>query len=131
MRERSGLDDAAVDALSLGVEDGVSQGREAVRGLLDAGVQFDAIVCASDSLALGALLMVGPDIPVVGYDNTPVAEAVGLSSIEQPLDDVAAGVLRLLMGDTGSHLLDRTSSADLPTHELFEPRLVGRHRRVT
>jgi DNA-binding LacI/PurR family transcriptional regulator len=122
---------AELDDLSLGVEDGVAQGREAVRGLRDAGIPFDAVVCASDSLALGALLMVGPDIPVIGYDNTPVAEAIGLSSIEQPLDEVAAGVLRLLMGDAGPHLIDHDTTPNLPRHILVEPRLIERHRRLT
>lgn len=105
--------------LQLFVEDGVTQGREAIRSLLDFGVAFDAIVCASDSLALGALMLVGADIPVIGYDNTPVAEAVGLSSIEQPLDEVAAAVLALLMEEP-----------DAEPHRLVDPRLVVRHRRI-
>jgi DNA-binding LacI/PurR family transcriptional regulator len=124
------LSDGELNALTLGVEDGVDQGRQAILTLRNSAIPFDAIVCTSDSLALGASLVVGPDIPIVGYDNTPVAEAVGLSSIEQPLDKVAAGVLRLLMGETGSHLVDRTSSSGLPRHELFEPSLVERNRRV-
>ena len=75
------------------------------------------------------MLLLDAEIPVIGYDNTPVAEAVGLSSIEQPLDGVAGAALRLLMGDVGAHLVDRTESAS-PRHELIEPRLVMRHRRV-
>lgn len=124
-----GIEASELEQLSLAVEDGVSQGREAIGDLVARDVPFDAVVCASDSLALGAMLMVGADTPVIGYDNTPVAEAVGLSSIEQPLDGVAAAVLRLLMGDVGSHLLDRTESTP-PRHELIEPRLVMRRRRV-
>jgi DNA-binding LacI/PurR family transcriptional regulator len=108
-----------LDALELFVNDGVSEGREAVRSLLERGAQIDAIVCASDSLALGALMFVGPDIPVIGYDNTPVAEAVGLSSIEQPLDSVAAAVLALLRDEP-----------DAPRHRLIDPRLIVRHRRI-
>jgi DNA-binding LacI/PurR family transcriptional regulator len=105
----------------------VAEGREAIRELLERGVAIDAIVCASDSLALGALLLVGPDVPVIGYDNTPVAEAVGLSSVEQPLDRVAAGVLELI--GTAGH--DRESGAvGASLHRLVEPRLVVRHRRI-
>lgn len=53
----------------------------------------DAIVCASDSLALGASGVVGDRLPVVGFDNTPVSSALGFSSVDQPLDLVAAAVL--------------------------------------
>lgn len=124
MDRSSGLTVAEIDRLRLSVTDGVADGREAIRDLLERGVAIDAIVCASDSLALGALLLVGPDIPVIGYDNTPVAEAVGLSSIEQPLDRVAEGVLDLLAEETDSN------DAAASRHRLVEPRLVVRHRRI-
>jgi DNA-binding LacI/PurR family transcriptional regulator len=127
MERSSGLTEAQLDRLALSVTDGVAEGREAIRELLERGVAIDAIVCASDSLALGALLLVGPDVPVIGYDNTPVAEAVGLSSVEQPLDRVAAGVLELI-GTAGD---DRESdAAGASLHRLVEPRLVVRHRRI-
>ena len=119
MERASGLSPEELNGLDLSVDDGVAEGRETVRETLERGVRIDAIVCASDSLALGALLMVGPDIPVIGYDNTPVAQAVGMSSVEQPLDEVAAGVLALVMGD-----------ATELRHQLVEPRLVVRHRRL-
>ncbi|HEX3678651.1 MAG TPA: LacI family DNA-binding transcriptional regulator [Galbitalea sp.] len=121
------LSNVDLDSLQLGVSDGVAEGREAIRDLIEAGTAFDAIVCASDSLALGALLMVGPDIPVIGYDNTPVAQAVGLSSVEQPLDEVAEGVLELILKPSGSPGADATGDS---RHRLVEPRLVVRHRRI-
>ena len=127
MEHSSGLSKSDLDVLQLGVADGVAEGREAIRDLIESAVPFDAIVCASDSLGLGALLMVGPDIPVIGYDNTPVAQAVGLSSVEQPLDEVAAGVLELILKPSGS----AGSDADADSrHRLVEPRLVVRHRRI-
>ncbi|AXH35442.1 LacI family transcriptional regulator [Humibacter sp. BT305] len=112
-----------LDALCVAVEDGVSQGAEAYR-LLRAAGEVDAVVCASDSLALGALLASGGSIPVTGYDDTPVAAAVGLSSVRQPLDEVAAGVLELL---TGAHAGRSTGGpANDPRHRLVRPRLVTR-----
>lgn len=74
----------------------------------------EAVVCASDSLALGARLALGPRVPVVGYDDTPVSRALGFASVAQPLDEVAAAVLELLRSDGG------------PRHRLLEPRLVLR-----
>jgi DNA-binding LacI/PurR family transcriptional regulator len=118
----SGLSTAELDALEWRAEEGVEAGRDAVRR---ATIPVDAIVCASDSLALGALLAVGRGMPVIGYDNTPVAEAVGLSSVEQPLADVAAGALELLFGPTGSTLAEWADPA-IPRHRLVTPSLVVR-----
>jgi DNA-binding LacI/PurR family transcriptional regulator len=129
MRAGTALSDLELDALATATEDGVSQGRDAVLSLVTGS--FDAIVCASDSLALGAILAAGPGIPVIGYDNTPVAEAVGLSSIEQPLDQVAAGALELLMGPSGASVLDRIAQPAEPKHRLVVPRLVIRERRLS
>lgn len=124
MSEESGLPDEAVDALWLGVPDGVRSGGDAIRALLDRNERVDAIVCASDSLALGALIATRGEIPVIGYDNTPVAAALGLSSVEQPLDEVAAGVLWLLGGSHGGRA-DAQGGTD-PRHRLVTPRLVLR-----
>ncbi len=126
MRAAGVLDERALAALDEPAEDGVAQGREAMRAVLAAGVRVDAVVAASDSLALGALLAVGADIPVVGYDNTPVAEAVGLSSVEQPLDEVAAGALELLLGPHGNEVVGWRSASTDSRHRLVRPRLVVR-----
>ncbi len=58
-----------------------------------------AVVCASDTLALGAhgaALRAGAPLDVVGFDDTPVAAALGLSSVAQPLPEAAAAVVRIL-----------------------------------
>jgi DNA-binding LacI/PurR family transcriptional regulator len=125
MERASGLSAIEVDRLDLRVDDGVAEGRETIREAIERGIRFDAIVCASDSLALGALLMVGADVPVIGYDNTPVAQAVGMSSVEQPLDEVAAGVLALIL----QRPLADGDGREV-RHQLVEPRLVVRHRRL-
>lgn len=97
----------------------------AARGAVeDAADRVDAIVCASDSLAIGALLALnaaGRLVPVIGFDNTPTAEALGFSSVEQRPEDVAAGALRLLMGPTGQVVTPAP-----PAHELVRPHLVVR-----
>jgi DNA-binding LacI/PurR family transcriptional regulator len=128
MTEDGRLTDAELDALELSAVDGVVQGRETLQALIDSGARVDAVVCASDSLALGALLAVGAGVPVIGYDNTPVAEAVGLSSVEQPLDEVAAGALELLLGPSGGEIVRWTSSSTAPRHRLVTPHLVLRER---
>jgi DNA-binding LacI/PurR family transcriptional regulator len=91
---------------------------------------LDALVCASDSLALGAMMAVReagfPKFPVIGFDNTPVAKAVGLSSVDQRLDEVAASALDLLLGPTGGRVLPVGTDTGEPRHRLVDPRLVVR-----
>ncbi|MFF1632769.1 LacI family DNA-binding transcriptional regulator [Leifsonia sp. NPDC058248] len=125
MREGSGLDDATLATLEVSAEDGVNFGADAMRRLEKAPGTIDALVCTSDSLALGALMATGGRIPVIGYDNTPVAASIGFSSVEQPLDEVAAGVLELLTGAHGGKV-DRNASIADPRHRLVAPRLVVR-----
>ncbi|GAA1441136.1 LacI family DNA-binding transcriptional regulator [Leifsonia poae] len=125
MREGSGLGDAGLRTLEVAAEDGVNDGADAMRRLEKAAGTVDAVVCVSDSLALGALMAAGGRIPVVGYDNTPVAASIGFSSVEQPLDEVAAGVLELLTGAHGGRVRPGTEVTD-PRHRLVAPRLVVR-----
>lgn len=111
------------------VEESVGLAREVAGTELAADPAVDGIVCASDALAIGAHLAATalgrPELPVVGFDNTPAAEALGISSVEQLPEQVAAGVLDLLMGPTGSVVL-RRDPADEGTYVLVEPRLVVR-----
>ena len=86
-------------------------------------------MCVSDSHAVGAHLAAADagrrHLPVIGFDNTPVAEALGISSLEQSPELVAAAVLNLLMGTTGQAVAPRDRSAP-PEHVLVEPRLILR-----
>ncbi len=91
------------------VEDTVASGREASEVLLDEAAPT-AFVCASDTLAMGVLhtlglrgSRVGDDVAVVGFDDSQVAQVVrpGLSSVRQPLEDVAIEVVTALEGLLG------------------------------
>ncbi len=128
--EASGLDTDDLVTYQVVTEDGVDQGAASARHLLSLREPCDAIVCASDSLALGASMAATalgqPDLPVVGFDNTPVASAIGLSSIDQPLDEVVAATLTLLFGDTGDTVRPNPDSNEQPTNRLLVPRLVER-----
>ena len=133
---RAGWDEASIipagdrSRYSRATEDGVTEGTTAAESLLTMPDAPDAIICASDSLALGAMMAARAaglrDLPVVGFDNTPVAAAVGLSSIDQPLDEVVEAALTLLFGDSGSDVLPNPDSDEEPTHRLLVPRLVER-----
>jgi DNA-binding LacI/PurR family transcriptional regulator len=86
-----------------GVEDGLDTGRAATAGMLDLADPPTAVVCASDSLALGAWTEVtarglrpGTDVAVIGFDDSSTASVIGLSSVAQPLDAAAGACLRTL-----------------------------------
>ncbi|KAB1914856.1 LacI family DNA-binding transcriptional regulator [Micromonospora sp. AMSO31t] len=103
-------------------EDGIAEGERELRALLARDAPPTAVVCASDSLALGALQAArdaAAPVAVVGFDDTPVAAAVGLSSVSQPLAAAAARCVDLL-----TDLLDGQ-----PTDHrvLLTPALVLRH----
>ncbi|MGN7797492.1 LacI family DNA-binding transcriptional regulator [Leifsonia sp. 22587] len=125
MRAGSGLAEEELRLLDAAVEDVVPNGADAVRRLEQRAGRLDGVVCVSDSLALGALTATAGRIPVVGYDDTPVAEALGFSSVAQQLDEVAAGVLELLTGAHGGRV-QRGDPVTDPRHRLVTPRLVVR-----
>lgn len=112
----------------LTADDSVPRARVAMEVALAAGLETDALVCASDSLAVGALLALADArrvLPVIGFDNTPTAEALGFSSVEQRPEDVATAVLELLMGPTGDVVAPRRLEAG-SAHALITPELVVR-----
>ncbi|MFF5293330.1 LacI family DNA-binding transcriptional regulator [Paractinoplanes globisporus] len=95
--------------------DGVDSGASAAERLTNA----TAVVCASDSLALGAMRAL-PGRAIVGFDDTAVARAVGLTSVSQPLAEAAGRCMDLL-----AELLDGRAPTT-PTHLLLPPSLVVR-----
>lgn len=125
MRAGSGLSPDELRLLEVATEDRVTFGAEAIRRLEAQAGRVDGVVCTSDSLALGVLTATGGRIPVVGYDDTPIAASLGFSSVAQPLDEVAAGVLELLTGAHGGRVHPGSDVSD-PRHRLVAPRLVVR-----
>lgn len=80
----------------------VAHGRSAAAELLDRAAPT-AVVCASDVLGLGVMAeiaarggKVGYDVAVVGFDDTDIGQVSGLSSLTQPLVDVAAHSARMI-----------------------------------
>jgi DNA-binding LacI/PurR family transcriptional regulator len=125
-----GLDASALAQLTIEATEGVPNARIAVERLLASGSGLDALVCASDALGLGAMMAVReaghPHFPVIGFDNTPVAKAVGLSSVDQRLDVVARATLELLKGPEGTRVLPHGSAPADGAHRLITPQLIVR-----
>lgn len=117
----------AVDPLERLVDgDSTAGAALAARELFAAGAE--AIVCASDALAIGALTVarelvargeLAAPVGIVGFDDSPVGRALGLTSVAQPIDDVVHLVL--------TSLLDGLADAGrAPLARLVAPRLQAR-----
>ncbi|HEY0217001.1 MAG TPA: LacI family DNA-binding transcriptional regulator [Cellulomonas sp.] len=112
--------------------DEAAQGAAALAPVLAAG-PATAVVCASDALALGALVAVtdaglvpGADVAVTGYDDSDLARVArpGLTSVRQPV--------RLVAQTLVAHVLARIDGPgtgpdqDLPPAGFVAPELVVR-----
>jgi DNA-binding LacI/PurR family transcriptional regulator len=120
----AGVAPSELAELDTAVPDGVTHGFDAAAALLASGPAPTSWVCASDSLAIGAMsaaVSAGRrDITVTGFDDTPVAAALGLSSVAQPLVEAAAHCLDLLVHPVGPQ------AGDSDLHRLLQPTLVVR-----
>jgi DNA-binding LacI/PurR family transcriptional regulator len=90
--------------LSARGDDTVDFGRRAAHALLESEAPT-AFVCASDTIAMGVLhalnerrLRAGEDVAVVGFDDSIAAQVAppGLTSVRQPLEQVAREIVGLL-----------------------------------
>jgi len=109
----------------------VEFGRAAAADLLDSAQPPGAIVCVSDTLALGVWteltarrLIPGEDVAVIGFDNSTTASVIGLASVAQPLEEAAAACTAMV-GEVLAAGGD-VPSEHPPTPVLLKPRLVLR-----
>jgi DNA-binding LacI/PurR family transcriptional regulator len=81
-------------------------GSSAMRRLLKAHPDVDAVFAASDAMAAGALdailasgRRVPEDVALVGYDDSPIASATrpSLTSVRQPIEEMGREMARLLI----------------------------------
>ncbi|WP_306231609.1 LacI family DNA-binding transcriptional regulator [Agrococcus beijingensis] len=103
MQERTGLGDDDLEAITVRCTDLLSDAVDATAPLIAGDV--DALVCASDALAAGAIgaaMEAGRSLPVIGFDNTALALGIGFSSVDQSVGQVADAVLDALDGEPGA-----------------------------
>lgn len=102
--------------------DSVDCGYEAARHLCMRFDDLEALACCSDSLALGALKFIAENqlsIAVTGFDDTPVAGFVGLTSVRQPVKEVAHLLVRMLFTQLQGYEVEEKQ-------HLFTPELIVR-----
>jgi DNA-binding LacI/PurR family transcriptional regulator len=112
------------------VPESIAQARVATASLLDGPRPPSAIACVSDVVALGAWIEFtargrepGRDLAIVGFDDSPTAAVIGLSSVAQPLAVAARACLDCLQAMLGEGGGGRDAS---PRQILLTPRLVVR-----
>ncbi len=88
----------------------IEGGRRAARQLLANDNPPTAIFCLSDEMAFGAIqaarelgLSIPRDLSLIGFDDHPVAEAIGLSTIRQPVRDMGRVAARLVADIIDGH----------------------------
>jgi LacI family transcriptional regulator len=78
----------------------------AMRAVLRKALDFTALTCASDEMALGAIqaledhgLRVPDDLAVTGFDDLPLESfrAAGLTTVRQPIQQIAHAAAQLLL----------------------------------
>lgn len=119
-------------ALDVRGDESVAGGAALAAYLFDRPAPPTAVVAASDTLAVGALqaarqrgLVPGRDVALVGFDDTPAARVLGLSSVRQPIEAVGRAVIRALLARLPGG--PPAGQADTePTGRLLAPALVVR-----
>lgn len=100
-------------ALLRAVEPTTSHGYAAAASLLDLPSRPTALVCFNDKVAVGALraaaergLRVPQDLSVTGFDDLDLAQATGLTTVRQPLQEMGRMAVTLLVRLLDRHELD-------------------------
>lgn len=103
-------------------------GEAAMTEVLAAAPDVDAVFVESDEMAYGALVAlrragrrVPDDVAVIGVDDHPGARYVDLSTMRQPIVQMATDATRALLGSTGA-----ASPEPRPESRVYETELVVR-----
>lgn len=95
-------------SLQVDAENSEASGAAAVDALLDRGVRFDALTCASDLIAIGAMnrlkargVSVPDEVAVMGFDDIGAAAYChpALSTMRQDTSGAGARLVELLLGE--------------------------------
>lgn len=78
----------------------------AAHKLMTAQIPPSAIVCTNDLMVFGARsylsevgLRIPDDVALTGYDDDPTAEFLGITSVRQPIDEIARTLFDILLGE--------------------------------
>lgn len=98
----------------------------AAHQIMNAKYPPTVLICTNDLMAFGAKsyldqvgLRIPDDVALTGYDDDPTAEFLGITSVRQPIDEIARTLFDILLGEINQE--------PLPERQvIFEPELVIR-----
>lgn len=125
-----GLTSSGVDWTKVPVEErqehSVEAGAAAAAALLDRHPDLTAIMCMSDVYARGVVehaaakgIRVPEDLSVTGFDDTPEASIIGLTTMNQPMMDKGQVAGRMILGDSEPSTRTRRSGRRSPVDHAF------------
>lgn len=89
-----------------------------------------ALICTNDLMAFGARSYldqagrrIPDDVALTGYDDDPTAEFLGITSVRQPIDEIACTLFDILLGEITQEPLDQRQV-------VFAPELVIRRSTI-
>ena len=132
-----------LDSWSIGTQESIDAGSHASIELFSRHDNIDAVVCASDTLAVGVIWTMSrfsdkelslnidggiPSVPslqaatVTGFDDSALARAFSIPSVRQPLGEVSQLLIRMILDMANG----QTVTADEKWHRLLKPEVVWR-----
>lgn len=119
LRRITGLSSVVADVRHVVTDRSVEGGRAALRALHAAGALPEAVFAHDDLLAAGVVaecallgIRVPDDVAVVGFDDGALADAMGITTVRQPLEET---------GRVGMRLLRETMAGASPTQRVTLP----------
>ncbi len=112
-----------------GFENGSIVASRELAKVINEGVQFDAVLCASDNLAVETIhilnqfdIRIPQDVSIIGYDNVPISELLvpRLTAIAQPFKEMGRKAVNVLV-DMIEGKTDKKEA-----HFTFAPALIER-----
>jgi LacI family transcriptional regulator len=105
-------------------------GEAAIVALIGAGHKFDAVVAANDNMAIGAMqalrtagLRIPEDVAVAGFDDIPLAQHLGLTTVRVRIAELGEHALERLLGmlHGGENFGDELHAPELVVRSTTEP----------
>lgn len=130
-----GMREVLDDVQEFVVPRGTDSGRSGIAAVLEADDPISAVVGSRDLVAMGMTaelrrrgLRVPEDMSVVGFDDDPVAEAMGLTTVRHPFEESgrrAVRALRAFLDDPNGTIADEHLELELMVRETTGPASSG------
>lgn len=91
-----------------------------------------ALICTNDLMAFGAKsyleeagLRIPDDVAITGYDDDPTSAFLGITSVRQPIDDIAQTLFAILYGEINQNPLPQRQVIFMPELVIRKSTVIG------